>query len=184
MDHCSDDINFVKKILEGKTENFTGLVKMYEDRVYGTCLKFVRNREDALDLSQETFIRIYNNLDTYKGKSSLSTWIYRICVNTCLNFLRRKDALILTGEIGIREDPDSKDPERLAQEKELFDFLDKNLNKSGEKSRKIFLYRFFHGMPFKEIAGRLKINAGSARMDYSRTRKMLKENINEYRRGE
>lgn len=88
-------MKLVKKILNGETQYFTELVERYEKKVYRTCYRFVQNNEDALDLSQEVFIKVYNNLTSFKNSSSLSTWIYKVCVNTCLNFLRRKDRLLL-----------------------------------------------------------------------------------------
>lgn len=89
------DDSIVKKVLRGEIQYFSELVDKYESLVYRTCYKFTRNNEDALDLCQEIFIKIYNNLDKFTGASSLSTWIYKISVNTCLNFLRTRDSLVL-----------------------------------------------------------------------------------------
>jgi len=188
MKNTADDLRLVKKILRGETEYFSELVARYEDKVYKTCYKFVRNPEDALDLSQEIFIRIYNNLASFKEHSSLSTWIYKISVNVCLNFLRTKNRLVLEDTndgksyLNFRESGDN--PEKHAESRELLEMLDKNLDRSGERSKKIFLYRLFRGMPFKEIAGELQISPESARMNYFRTRKLLQERLKEYQEGE
>ena len=184
MKDTTDDFDLVRKILKGETGYFPNLVEKYENRVYKTCYRFVRNPEDALDLSQEVFIRIYNNLSAFHGFSTLSTWIYKISVNTCLNFIRKKDLLVLDAENCDTSYPAHVSPEKHIELKELYELLDLNLEKSGQKSKSIFSYRLFHGMPFKEIAGKLKISPESARMNYSRTRKSLKKSIREYQKGE
>jgi RNA polymerase sigma-70 factor (ECF subfamily) len=79
MDH---DFRTVRKVLRGNIECFEELILKYESRVYRTCWRFVGNSNDAEDITQEVFIRIYNNLSKFKKNSSFSTWIYRITVNT------------------------------------------------------------------------------------------------------
>jgi RNA polymerase sigma factor (sigma-70 family) len=87
------DIKIVRKVLSGDPRCFEELVLKYQGNVIRTCYKFVRNEQDARDIAQEVFIKIYNNLSCYKEHSKFSTWIYRITVNTCLNYLRKKDLL-------------------------------------------------------------------------------------------
>lgn len=187
MKDTADDLRLVKRVLKGEVECFSELVAKYEDKVYKTCFRFVRNPDDALDLSQEIFIRIYNNLESFREYSSLSTWIYKISVNVCLNFLRTKNRLV-TEDIAYGMSTDSSgaenNPERHVESKELYELLEMNLAKSGQNSRKIFLYRLFHGMPFSEIAEKLKISPESARMNYSRTRKQLRSKFKEYQEGD
>ncbi|MEN6313773.1 MAG: RNA polymerase sigma factor [Clostridiaceae bacterium] len=193
MKDASDDF-LVRRVLKGETQYFSGLVEKYEKRVYKTCFRFLRNTEDARDLSQEVFIRIYNNLPVFHGFSSLSTWIYKISVNTCLNYLRKTDRLVLdavelddmmlnTGQ-SDKSYPIHADPDRLIELIELYELLDLNLKKTDSKSKSIFSYRLFHQMPFKDIADKLKISPESARMNYSRTRRSIKESIREYQKGE
>jgi RNA polymerase sigma-70 factor (ECF subfamily) len=193
MKETSDDF-LVRKILKGETQYFTDLVKKYENRVYKTSFRFVRNHENACDLSQEVFIRIYNHLSDFHGFSSLSTWIYKISVNTCLNYLRKKGRLELDavelddskstdGQSG-KSVPCYSDPNSLIELKELYELLELNLNKTDPKSKRVFLYRLFQQMPFKDISDKLKISSESARMKYSRTRRSIKESIREYQKGE
>lgn len=215
-----DDLNLVKKVLKGETQYFSNLVEKYENRVYKTCYRFVRNEEDALDLAQEVFIKVYNNLAGFKHSSSLSTWIYRISVNTCLNYLRKNNRLLLNFEDfnnslnyrdykGISEDSGGCDyvssdgnispethigsdtlgstsgnPENYVQMKEMLELLDLNLERAGNKSRKIFMYRLSHGMPFKEIGKKIGVTPEAARMNYSRTTRSLRKSFREYQKGE
>lgn len=184
MKDTADDLRLVKRVLKGEVECFSDLVAKYENKVYKTCFRFVRNADDAHDLSQEVFIRIYNNLASFREYSSLSTWIYKISVNVCLNFLRAKNRLV-TEDMELSDSPGAENnPERHVESKELYELLEMNLAKSGQNSRKIFLYRLFHGMPFNEIAEKLKISPESARMNYSRTRKQLRSKFKEYQEGD
>lgn len=187
MKDTADDLRLVKRVLNGEVECFSTLVAKYENKVYRTCFKFVRNQEDALDLSQEIFIRIYNNLASFREYSSFSTWIYKISVNVCLNFLRARNRLVAEG-IACNMPSDSSgaenNPEKHVESKELYELLEANLAKSGQNSRKIFFYRLFHGMPFNEIGEKLKISPESARMNFSRTKKQLRTKLKEYQEGD
>ena len=187
MRDTTDDLRLVKKVLRGESEYFSELVAKYESRVYKTCMRFVRNQEDALDLSQEIFIKIYNNLASFREHSSLSTWIYKISVNICLNFLRTKNRLVtenITENMSIDSYCEEKSPEKHVMSKELYELLNKNLEKSGQKTRKIFFYRLFYGLPFSEIARRLGVSQESARMNYFRTKKQLRNEFQEYKEGD
>lgn len=195
----ANDSTVIKKVLKGETQYFSELVEKYETRVYKTCYRFTRNEQDALDLCQEVFIKIYNNLKNFAGASSLSTWIYKISVNTCLNFLRTKGRLVLDGNHsgnypgkmsglnGTRRPVQASvygSPEDYMEMKEMLELLDLNLEKAGDRNRKIFKYRLLYGMPFNEIAEKLGIRPETARMNYSRTRKLVKKSLQEYENRE
>lgn len=70
--------------------DFRELVREHQDRVYNTCLGFMKNQQEAEDMAQEVFIHVYQQISKFKGESLLSTWIYRIAVNKCLEEIRRK----------------------------------------------------------------------------------------------
>ena len=80
-----DDAALVAASVEGRREAFDIIVERHRRTVYQVCYRFVSNHEDASDLSQESFVRAWRGLKTFKGQSALSTWLYRIAVNVCLN---------------------------------------------------------------------------------------------------
>lgn len=79
----------LKPLQEGQPEAFEALVLEYQDRVVGTCCRFVHNPQDAEDIAQEVFMEIYRSIGRFRGQSQLSTWIYRIAVTKSLDFVRR-----------------------------------------------------------------------------------------------
>ena len=84
----SDD-QIINRILEGDTNVFSVLVDRYKDLVFTLALRMVKNREEAEEVSQDTFIKVFKSLNKFKGKSKFSTWIYKVAYNTCLDRLKR-----------------------------------------------------------------------------------------------
>lgn len=85
----TNDQVYINKILNGDTSAFTVLVNRYKDLVYTLSLRMMKNREDAEEVAQDTFIKTYNSLSKFKGDSKFSTWIYRVAYNTCLDRLKK-----------------------------------------------------------------------------------------------
>ena len=84
-----NDQVYINKILNGNTNAFTVLVYRYKDLVFTLALRMVKNREEAEEVSQDTFIKVYNSLNRFKGDYKFSTWIYRVAYNTCLDWLKK-----------------------------------------------------------------------------------------------
>src|SRR5690554_3014319 len=93
------DSELIHQINNGNEKAFTELIERYQNKVYNTAYRILGNHEDALDLAQESFIRIYKNLNKFQGKSSFSTWLFRITTNLCRDELRkRKRKLVIQEE--------------------------------------------------------------------------------------
>ncbi|MBP3538247.1 MAG: sigma-70 family RNA polymerase sigma factor, partial [Oscillospiraceae bacterium] len=112
----------VRAVLNGDVNAFEMLVREYEKNVYNLALRMVGNSEDAADMSQEAFIKAYNSLDSFRGDSKFSVWLYRIVSNVCLDFIRsrkRKQTVSLSMEDDNGDDveldiaDDTQSPERL-----------------------------------------------------------------------
>lgn len=84
------DEELVLHIIKGRTELFSVIIDRYQSKVFSTACKYTHDYEEAQDLTQEIFIRLYNNLQSYKSKASFSTWLYRIAVNRCIDWMRKK----------------------------------------------------------------------------------------------
>ncbi|HYF82395.1 MAG TPA: sigma-70 family RNA polymerase sigma factor [Clostridia bacterium] len=84
------DEELVSYIVKGKTELFSVIVDRYQSKVFSTVYSYTHDHEETRDLTQEIFIKLYNNLQSYKNKASFSTWLYRIAVNRCIDWTRKK----------------------------------------------------------------------------------------------
>lgn len=88
-DRASTDIVLIDRYLRGDVGAFNDLMRAHEDRVFGICLRMLRDRQAALDATQETFLTVFRKADRYKAQAAFSTWLYRVAVNTCYDQLRR-----------------------------------------------------------------------------------------------
>ncbi|MCD0469535.1 RNA polymerase sigma factor [Flavobacterium sp. JAS] len=84
-----NDQHYIDKILQGETNAFAVLVDRYKDMIFSLALKMIKNREEAEEVAQDTFIKVYNSLGKFKGDSKFSTWIYKIAYNSCLDCLKK-----------------------------------------------------------------------------------------------
>ena len=83
------ELDLVERFLDGDMEAFNDLMAAHEDRVFGICLRMLRDRDTALDAVQETFINVFRKADHYKAEAAFSTWLYRVAVNTCYDNIRK-----------------------------------------------------------------------------------------------
>src|SRR6266446_4836813 len=88
--HSQDpDVKLVEKYFNGNTAAFDEIMIRYERQIYRVCYRFVENRDDAMDLAQEVFIKAFEHLSTFRRESSLKTWLYRIAMNHCINHVKK-----------------------------------------------------------------------------------------------
>lgn len=89
-DRADRDIELIDRYLTGDIDAFSELVSAHEDRVFGICIRMLRNRDAALDATQDTFLTVFRKADRYRAQAAFSTWLYRVTVNTCYDHLRRE----------------------------------------------------------------------------------------------
>ncbi|MFT4703889.1 MAG: RNA polymerase sigma-70 factor (ECF subfamily), partial [Bradymonadia bacterium] len=112
------DINLLKRARNGDRDAFAVLMDRYQRKVFGLCYGMVRNHDDAMDMVQETFVKVYKNLERFEGNSSFYTWTYRIASNVCIDFLRKqKRRRALDYDDGIGRDENVDDPGNLLPSK-------------------------------------------------------------------
>lgn len=88
----TNQTDFIDRLKGGNESAFSELLDEFQQKVFHTCLSFVPNKEDAEDIAQEVFLEVYRSIDKFQGNSKLSTWIYKISTNKCLEFIRKKSA--------------------------------------------------------------------------------------------
>jgi RNA polymerase sigma-70 factor (ECF subfamily) len=170
---------------EGRTdeEAFRKAVTDYRERIYLMLLKYVRNREDAKDLTQETFIKAYNSLGSFRGESGLYTWIYRIAVNLAINFKTRSNISSFRSIDDTYGIFSQNSPTDDILKNELSGKIDESVSKLPEKQRMVFVLRYYEEKPYSEIAEMLGTTEGAAKANYHHAIRKLKSDLGGYLRG-
>jgi len=178
----------IERVLGGDKNAFEGLVLANQKNVYNLALKMTRNEEDALDISQEAFIKAFQQLGNFRGDSRFSVWMYRLTYNLCIDFLRKKPKanvipLVYEDEGGDTtplEIPDLRDlPEDSAVRNEIRKNITESISELPLKHREVLAMREITGMSYDEIAATLKINAGTVKSRLARARLKLVEILKE-----
>ena len=176
------EATIVRKVLGGDANAFETLVLEYEKNVYNIALRMTGNSEDAADMTQEAFIKAYNSLQSFRGDSKFSVWLYRIVSNVCLDFLRsknRRPTVSLSVEDDDGEDAqldvadESQSPELLLDRKLTRDSVRRGLDSLPPDYRQILLLREIQGLSYDEIAQALSLEVGTVKSRIFRARKRL-----------
>ena len=176
------EAQIVRRVLQGDVNAFEKLVTEYEKAVYAIALRMTGNAEDAADMTQETFIKAYNSLQSFRGDSKFSVWLYRIASNVCLDFLRsrsRKPTVSLSVEDDEGEETEldiadeSQSPEQLLERGLTRDAVRRGLETLPPDYRQILLLREIQGLSYEEIADTLSIEVGTVKSRIFRARKRL-----------
>ena len=180
-----DDRGLVSRILEGDRDRFTELVKRYEKRVVNYVYRITHRYEEAHDLAQEIFVKVFVALDRYDSKYQFSTWLFRIAQNTAIDALRKKSVV----EVPIAKpatDEETKDrefadtgvsPYRALKNKQLARAIDKAVFELPPDYRELIQLRHFAELSYEEIASMKKLPLGTVKNKLFRARNMLKETL-------
>lgn len=179
-----DERALVEACLAQRTGAFDLIVERHRRAVYHVCYRFVSNHEDASDLSQDVFLRAYRGLRSFRGRSTLATWIYRIGVNVCLNRVSAKDALgKLTEPIDERqfEDVRAESPSDRILKDERGARVRAAIAQLPRKQRATLILRTYHEMSHQEIADVLGSSVGAVKANFfhalGNLKKLLAEGI-------
>ena len=176
------ETQIVRRVLEGDVNAFEDLVTEHEKGVYAIAQRMTGNAEDAADMTQETFIKAYNSLSSFRGDSKFSVWLYRIATNVCLDFLRsrsRKPTVSLSVEDDDGEETqmdiadESQSPEQLLERGLTRDAVRRGLAQLPEDARQILLLREIQGLSYEEIGETLGLEPGTVKSRIFRARKKL-----------
>lgn len=178
----------VEQLKKGSESAFQQLLEMYQQKVFGTCLSFVPNREDAEDIAQEVFLEVYKSIQKFKGNSKVSTWIYKISTNKCLEFIRKKNTkkrFAFLQSIAGNEIPLDKTnfytefnhPGVLLENKEKIAIIYKAINTLPENQRIIFTFAKLDGKSYQEIVDITGKSLSSVESILFRAKKNLKEKL-------
>lgn len=143
----------IQAISEGNQQAFSILYNLYSAKVYNTALSYSKNREEAEEITQDVFVKIYKSATSFKGKSSLNTWIYRIVVNTSLNYLKKKNRITLfKNSLTESESIEFEHPGVLLENKENAAVLYKVMDCLSDNQKTAFILSFIEELPRQKVA--------------------------------
>ena len=174
----------IRRAQRGDADAFEQLLLEHQKNVYNLCYRMAGNPDDAMDLSQETFLRAWRCLDQYQFASAFSTWLYRLCSNICIDFLRRRrrqQTVPLTFEDADGEEqtyavPDAQPlPEEQVELKLTRETLAAAMTQLLPEHRAVLQLRVVNEMSYEQIADVLDIQIGTVKSRLSRARNQLKK---------
>jgi len=177
-----EELRIIEKVRNGDKNAFEELVLVNQKNVYNLALKMMKNEDDALDISQEAFFKAYRQLDSFRGESRFSVWLYRLTHNLCIDALRKKprsQVLSITsldddGGVQDLEIPDVRNlPEDSVFRKELRNEIVASIDELGQSHREILVMREVTGMSYSEIASTLGLSEGTVKSRLARARLSL-----------
>ena len=163
---CADDRTLVAAFRAGRREAFDVIVERHRRHVYQLCFRFAGNHEDASDLAQDVFVRAFKGLRNFKNESALSTWLYRVSVNTCLNRVQAKKPETEPIEASQHVDHRSVDPVREIERGERAVQVRRAIRRLPPKQRATLVLRMYQELSHEEIARILGSSVGAVKANF------------------
>lgn len=176
MPHSDAELGeLINSIVRGEIEKFRKIVEIYQNPVFNFVYRFTGDREEAKDIAQEVFFRVYKNLPQYNSAYKFSSWLFRIAANVSLNHLRKKRPISLPFEDGLLKGTVSArgSPEELYEKQETVSQVQEAISLLPEKYRLVLILRYINEFSCQEIADTLLTNVKSVETILYRGRKLL-----------
>ncbi|MFC1716367.1 RNA polymerase sigma factor [Candidatus Poribacteria bacterium] len=176
----------VERFQSGEFDAFDEIVNKYRERVYNLAYRVTHNAEDAFDISQEVFIKVFRSLGRLKDTSAFDAWLRRVAMNACLDHLRRRSteqnlecSTLVQEHISSNERTDGP-----VEDGELRGMISRAVNQLPKRQKKVFMLRHYEGLTLKEIAEALNCSPGTVKAHLfratRRVRKLLTPYVSQY----
>ncbi len=185
---------FIKKLVDGNQAAFGQLLDDYQQKVFGTCISFIPNKEDAEDVAQEVFLEVFKSIPKFKAEAKLSTWIYKITTNKCLEFIRKKKTkkrfafmqTILGDNLPITMSSyfvEINHPGIILENKEKTALIFKAIHTLPESQKVIFILAKIDGKSYQEIVEITGRSLSSVESILFRAKKNLQKKLENFYRN-
>jgi RNA polymerase sigma-70 factor (ECF subfamily) len=169
------DHELVKLVKAGELAPYDELVRRHQVKIHDLCYKMLRNYDDARDMAQETFLKAYRKINKFKGRSKFSTWLYRIAVNNCLNFIKKqKPTEELFEEITSKG---QDDPVQILKGKRLREKIQGAVAKLPEVQKAVFTLRTLEDLSYQEVSDILKKPISTVKVNHHLAVKNLRNHL-------
>ncbi|QJD97494.1 sigma-70 family RNA polymerase sigma factor [Mucilaginibacter robiniae] len=190
-ENAKNDYQLVLKAREGNQKAYADLMHRYKDSIYFMSLKMVNNKEDAMDITVETFAKAFEKLDKYQPDFAFSTWLFRVATNNCIDFLRkRKLNTVSINNMMDEEDDrplqikaDEPNPEETSIKKQQSQELKLLIESLPPRYRNLLTLRYFDELSYEEISTQLDLPLGTVKAQLFRAKYLLGNIINRLDRG-
>lgn len=174
----SDEI-LIKKILKGDSDSFRFLIERYQNRVYSIGWRLFRNSDDAHDFSQEVFLKVYNNLESYKGSSSFGYWLARVAYNFGISQLEKlkRQSNLSAGELCVNDASDDFTPEEGQMKREIRMLVEKAIDDLPETYRVCVDLYFYMNLKYSEIEDITGIPVNTIKSNVYRAKTILRDRL-------
>jgi len=186
-ENAKNDFYLVVKAREGNQKAYADLMHRYKDSIYFMVLKMVNNKEDAMDLTVETFAKAFEKLEKYQPEFAFSTWLFRVATNNCIDFIRKKKLNTTSIHSMVDSDgeeqtlqirADTLDPEEQSIKKQQTEELKVLIESLPPRYRNLITLRYFDELAYEEIAQQLDLPLGTVKAQLFRARFLLANIMN------
>jgi RNA polymerase sigma-70 factor, ECF subfamily len=170
----------IQNAARGDTQAFRTIVEQHQTFVYAVAFRFVHDEEDAEDITQEVFIRLWKNLSQYRSEIKLTTWLYRIIANYCLDFLKSQHGRQRKNKVDVdshHQLPNPLTPEKEFQQQEFMNILKQVAEELTPKQRAVFVLRDLEGLSPEEVSAALSMSAGNVKSNLFHARQKAAEKL-------
>ena len=187
-----DTDELVKRFQQGEISAFDELVERYQSRIYNITYRYTRNPEDALDLVQEVFIKAFKALGKFQRRSAFYSWLYRVAVNVCVDFLRRKSRQhqpvsldeVINAEVILLQKRREFLPDDAVVRTELRRKISESVLQLPPRQQTVFMLRHRDGLQLKEIAAAIGRSEGTVKAHLFHANRRMREMLTPYLRDE
>ena len=185
--NAKNDFMLVIRAKDGDQKAYAELMQRYKDSIYFMALKMVNNKDDAMDLTVETFGKAFENIEKYKPDFAFSTWLFRIATNNCIDFIRKKRLNVVSFQTISDEDRDDKqlqiasdslNPEQTSIKKQESEKLKSIVEQLPQRYRTLIVLRYYDEQSYEEIAQQLDLPLGTVKAQLFRARDLMSNIMN------
>jgi RNA polymerase sigma-70 factor (ECF subfamily) len=186
-DNAKKDFSLVFKAKIGDQKAYAEIMQRYKDSIYYMALKMVNNKDDAMDLTVETFAKAFENLDKYKPEYAFSTWLFRIATNNSIDFIRKKKLNVVSldllsedegGDFYLQVPAEGLNPEETSIRKQEREKLKNMVEQLPLRYRTLIVLRYYEELSYEEISQQLGIPIGTVKAQLFRARDLMSNILN------
>lgn len=173
----NEELEWIAAVRAGDQQAYAQIINKYKNPLYATILRMTKHPQDAQDLVQEAFIKVYKQLDKYEAKGSFSSWFYRVAINHCMDAFRTKQYQMKPVEVDEEQVVNPTHPEIIFMKKEQQRQLERLLQTLPDDERMIILLRYNNELSYEEIAEMMEVPISTVRNKLHRAKKKMRETV-------